>query len=203
MKLPYTPIKVIDTFLESPELWRAFALKQEYTRENESPWPGLRTQLLSTINPDLFSSFAQKLIKHCHGGNGFSNLEVSFSLVDETFKEGWLHQDEPHYNIAGIIYLNPDPAPKSGTSFYHMSKPAQESFTHLLQEEFSTTAEERKDYTIDKQRQKSYFKKNMTVENEFNRCIMFHPNEWHAADGFFGTSNNNSRLTINFFGTWK
>ncbi len=84
MKIPYTPIKVIDTFLESPELWREFALRQEFTRDNESPWPGLRTKLLTEINTDLFSSFASKLIKHCHGGGGFTNLEVSFALVDET-----------------------------------------------------------------------------------------------------------------------
>jgi len=203
MKIPYTPIKVIDTFLESPELWREFALSQEYSRENSSPWPGLKSKLLSDINPDLFSSFAGKLIKHCHGGSGFTHLEVSFSLIDETYKEGWLHQDEPHYNIAGLIYLNPKSALNSGTSFYRMIRPAQESFTHLLEEEFSTPAETRKDYTADKQRQKSYFKKSMTVENEFNRCIMFHPNEWHGADGFFGTTKTDSRLTITFFGTWK
>ncbi len=203
MKIPYTPIKVIDTFLESPELWREFALRQEFTRDNESPWPGLRTKLLTEINTDLFSSFASKLIKHCHGGGGFTNLEVSFALVDETYKTGWLHQDEPHYNIAGIIFLNPYPEKSSGTSFYHMVKPAQESFTHLLQEEFATPVNERRDYTEDKQRQRSYFKKNMSVENEFNRCVMFHPNEWHAADGFFGSTLHDSRLTINFFGTWK
>lgn len=203
MKLPYTPIKVIDTFLESPELWRAFALKQDYYRDDDSPWPGLRSKLLSEINPDLFSSLARKLIRHCHGGSGFTNLEVSFSLVDESFKTGWLHQDEPHYNIAGLIYLNPTPATSSGTSFYHMIKPAQESFSHLLREEFSTPASDRKNYDEDKQRQKSYFKKNMSVENEFNRCIMFHSNKWHAADGFFGSNKEDSRLTINFFGTWK
>jgi hypothetical protein len=203
MKIPYTPIKVIDTVLESPELWREFALSQEYHREDSSPWPGQKSNLLSEINPDLFSSFARKLITHCHGGSGFSHLEVSFSLVDETYKEGWLHQDEPHYNIAGLIYLNPSPAPKSGTNFYRMVTPAQETFTHLLEEEFSTPAESRKDYTADKQRQKSYFKKTMSVENEFNRCIMFHPSEWHGADRFFGTSKEDSRLTITFFGIWK
>lgn len=203
MKIQQTPIKVIDTFFESPELWREFALKQEFTRDPKSPWPGLRSKMLSEINPDLFASFAGKLIKHCHGGSGFINLEVSFSLVDETYKEGWLHQDEPHYNVAGLIYLNPTPAPNSGTSFYTMIKPANESFGHLLEEEFTTPAEDRKDYTEDKLRQKSYFKKNMTVENEFNRCIMFHPNNWHAANGFFGSTDKDSRLTLNFFGTWK
>ncbi len=203
MKISHTPIKVIDTFLESPDLWRDYALRQEFTRDEKSSWPGLRSKSLHELNPDLFGSLASKLIKHCHGGTGFTHLEVSFALVDETYGTGWLHQDEPHFNIAGIIYLNPTAPVNTGISFYHLNSQPNETFHHLLVEEFETSVESRRDYTEDKQRQKSYFRRNMTVQNEFNRCVMFHPNEWHGADGFFGNTHDTARLSVNFFGIWK
>ncbi len=203
MKIPYTPIKVIDTFLESPDLWREYALSLEYHRDELAPYPGLRTQALNKLNPDLFASLARKLIKHCHGAQDFPHLEITFSLVDETFGTGWIHQDEPHYNIAGIIYLNPIAPLGTGTAIYNYAKETQESFMHLAVDEYNASPLDRVKYEADKQRQKSYFNKTMTVENEFNRCVMFHPNHWHAAEKFFGNSKETTRLTINFFGTWR
>jgi len=203
MKIPYTPIKVIDTFLESPELWRDYALKQEFFRDTMAPWPGLRTKSLNEINPDLFNSLARKLIKHCHGSTEFPHLEITFALVDETFGTGWIHQDEPKYNIAGMIYLNPSAPLGTGTGFYNFSTYTDESFFHQALDEYNALEVDRPKFEEAKQRQRSFFNKTMTVENEFNRCLMFHPNQWHAADKFFGNSKETARLTINFFGVCR
>ena len=203
MKIPYTPIKVIDTFLESPDLWREYALKQEYYRDELAPYPGLRTKSLNKLNPDLFASLARKLIKHCHGAKDFPHLEITFALVDETFGTGWLHQDEPHYNIAGMIYLNPIAPRGTGTGFYNYANFTEEPFMQLALDEYNSEPADRTKFETAKQRQQSFFNKTMTVENEFNRCVMFHPNHWHGADRFFGNTKENTRLTINFFGTWQ
>ena len=203
MKIPYTPITVIDTFLEAPELWREYALKQEYYRDECAPYPGLRTKPLNELNPDLFASLAKKLVKHCHGAIEFPHLQITFTLVDETFGTGWLHQDEPHYNIAGVIYLNPISPLGTGTGFYNHAGVTVESFMHLAIDEYNSEPADRTKFETDKLRQKSIFNKTMTVENEFNRCVMFHPNHWHGADRFFGNSRETTRLTINFFGTWQ
>ncbi len=203
MKIPYTPIKVIDLFLESPDLWREYALKQEFHRDESAPWPGLRTESLNKLNPDLFASLARKLIKHCHGGIEFPHLEITFALVDETFGTGWLHQDEPQYNIAGMIYLNPSAPTGTGTGFYNFNYGTYESFFHLALDEYNSSPLDRTKFEQDKIRQRSFFNKTMTVENEFNRCVMFHPNHWHGADRFFGNTKETARLTINFFGVWQ
>lgn len=168
------PIKVIDNFFEAPSLWRHYALKQEYNNEN-ADWPGVRSRTLNELNLKLFNSFASKIITHTHNSRYFSFLKINFVSVDSSYSFGKVHQDDPQYNISGIIFLNKEPLPKSGISFFHK------------------TAEPYKE-------ERDLFKKNMTVENVFNRCVMFSPDKWHAADSYFGNTLEDSRLTINFFG---
>lgn len=203
MKIPYTPIKVIDTFFESPDLWRHYALQQEFYRDAESPWPGVQTKMLNTLNEELFASFAKKLVKHVHGAKGFSHLQVTFTLVDGTYGSGWIHQDEPQYNIAGLVYLNPTPPNNSGTVIYSQVSPFNEDYRKYAHEEFTATPEHRLSYENTKARQRSFFKPTANLENEFNRCIMFHPSEWHGAEQFFGSTKEDSRLCMLFFGIWQ
>ena len=42
----------------------------------------------------------------------------------------------------------------------------------------------------------SYYKPNIIVTNKFNRCVIFPSHNFHRAQNFFGTSLENSRLTI-------
>ena len=151
MKLPYTPIKVIDTIFESPELWRAYASKQTF--ENK------KTELLSILNPDLFASFASKLIKHCHGGVGFKHLEVFFEKINNDISV--VEQGNLSFNIMGIIFLDKNNLENTGIEFY--SQPSS--------------------------------KLTMTVQNEFNRCVMFNPKESYKNLG-----SDNEKLIIKFQG---
>lgn len=194
------PIKVVDNFLEAPDLWRHYALKQEFSRDDLAPWPGEQSKLLNELNPNLFGSLASKLIKHVHGCKSFQFLKVNFTLVDESYTMGWLHQDEPHYNVAGVIYLNPVPADDSGTVFYNQSAPFTEDFKNVFHEELTASAKDRPSYARYKEQQRSFFKQDTVVENEYNRCVMFDPHHWHSVNRFFGNSKDTSRLTINFFG---
>jgi hypothetical protein len=203
MKIPYTPIKVIDTFFESPDLWRHYALQQEFYRDLESPWPGVQTKMLNVLNEDLFSSFAKKIVKHVHGASGFTHLQVTFTLIDETYGSGWIHQDEPHYNIAGLVYLNPNPPKNTGTIIHSQVKPFAEDYRRYAHEEYTALPEQRSTYEKHKSQQRSFFKPTTHIENEFNRCIMFHPSEWHSAEHFFGKDNEDARLCMLFFGIWQ
>ena len=74
------------------------------------------------------------------------------------------------------------------------------NFNDAFFEELKTDPAERNKFISSKTDQRSHFKKTMTVENNFNRCVMFAPDVWHAADGYFGDTLDNSRLTITFFG---
>lgn len=194
------PIKVIDNFLESPQLWRYFALKQEFFVDEVATFPGKYSKLLQEINVNLFHSIADKLIQHLQGYNSFQDLQIAFRMADKSFGEGWIHYDSPKFNVVGLIYLNENPPENSGTIFYTQTQENFKSYEELKFQEFSSSPEQRYNFANYKQEQRSYFKKNMTVHNVFNRCVLYSPTMWHSADRFFGDTDQDSRLTLNFFG---
>lgn len=112
------PIKIVDEFLETPLLWRHFALKQSY--EKDQSWhPGKKTLPLDQLNISLFHQLAAKIIVHVTGKNRFERLKIQFAFTTENDKNDLPpHTDEPFYNVAGLIYLKNHPALDAGTSFY-------------------------------------------------------------------------------------
>lgn len=195
------PTKIIDDFFEHPSLWRHFALKQTYSRDPKySTWPGERTDTLDKLNADLFHSLAGKIIFHLPQYKVFRSLQINCSLVDKSYGTGWIHDDEPKWNVAGLIYLTPNPAPNSGTLFYKKIGNSNQDFNKIFLEELASEPHEREKYEKYKTAQRALYEKVMTVGNVYNRCIIFHPHMWHGADSYFGTTKEDSRLTINFFG---
>jgi hypothetical protein len=194
------PTKIIDNFLEAPELWRYFALKQDFYSDETPMFPGQYSKPLNELNLNLFHSLASKLIQHLQGFTHFQRLETSFRIADESYGDGWIHHDDPEYNVAGLIYLNAIPAPNSGTILYTNTTETNKSYQDYKFQEFTSLPEQRFNFSKHKEEQRSFFKKNMTVHNVFNRCVLYSPLVWHSADKFFGNAKHNSRLTLNFFG---
>lgn len=194
------PIKVIDNFFESPQLWRHFALKQQFHHDEISNFPGQYSKLLGELDTSLFHSLASRLIQHLPGFSNFQFLETSFRLADASYGRGWIHHDDPKFNVAGLIYLNVDPPADSGTIIYSMQSQTEQSYQDYKFQEFSSLPEDRHVFDRYKEEQRLLFKKNMTIHNVFNRCVLYSPLVWHSADRFFGSSNDDSRLTLNFFG---
>jgi hypothetical protein len=195
------PIKVIDDFFESAELWRHFALKQEFAEDTAGTWPGVRSKPINDINENLFHSLANKLISHIHAKQIFLHLKTNFALVDQSYNLGWIHKDEPFYNVAGVIFLNPNPPKNSGISFFTEIKQDDQNYAKLAHDENQEPCDSRLKFIDFKKQQRELFKRNMYVENKFNRCVMFAPHTYHGAEEYFGTTNQDSRLTITFFGT--
>lgn len=200
MKTLKQPIKVIDNIFEAPDVWRHYALKQQFSRDEKSTWPGLRTPTLDVLSMGLFNSLATTLINHMHGKKYFSLLKVNFALVDGSYNIGWMHQDEPQYNVAGIIFLNKNAPSNSGLSFYNQVTTNNQDYNSIFFEELNAPPVERSSFIKFKEEQRTLFKRTMTVENVFGRCVMFPPDQFHAVDGYFGDTKEDSRLTINFFG---
>ena len=63
LKYPYFPTRVVDDFLQEPDLWRYFALQQDYHFADNEAWPGQRTVSLGDLDQGLFESFAKTLLK--------------------------------------------------------------------------------------------------------------------------------------------
>jgi hypothetical protein len=194
------PIKIIDNFLEAPQIWRTFALKQEYFVDEISNFPGEYSKTLNEINSELFHSIAKKLIQNLQGYSHFKELLINFRIADGSYGTGWIHSDDPRYNVAGLIYLNDIPQQNSGTILYNKILDTNESFEHFKDQEFASNPKDRSNFERYKQKQRLFFQKNTTIHNVFNRCVMYSPLLWHSADTFFGTTRQDSRLTLNFFG---
>ena len=200
-KYPYQPLRVIEDFFEGPNLWRSFGLKQEYHLPEYEVFPGKRTLPLHELDIEIFDSFARTLQRNIPRCNGFHNLMVRYHSVDETFVKGWIHDDDPGINLAGLVYLNENAPLGSGTSFYDDQNDSLAEQTRILiqRDIFELTPEQRLEINEHREAHRKNFKVNAVVENVFNRCITFDPRVWHSPDNFFGTTLENSRLTLVFY----
>ena len=197
MRLPLT---VVDNYFETPTLVRNFALQQEFFKGDRGNWPGIRTKFLDELDINFFNTFHDKLLNYIpRNYKGFQHLEATFQLIDETYKRGWVHNDDPKWNVAGIIYLNNDkPKQDCGTTFYD-------------DRDTSNDGDHSKEYCDDvndnigqnedvRDKVNSRWVPSMLAENRWNRCVISDSTRWHSAGRFFGHSKDTSRLTLVFFG---
>ena len=197
MRLPLT---VVDNFFETPTLVRNFALQQEFFKGDRGNWPGIRTKFLDELDINFFNTFHDKLLNYIpRNYKGFQHLEATFQLIDETYKRGWVHNDDPKWNVAGIIYLNNDkPKQDCGTTFYD-DRDTSNDGDH---------SKEYCDYVNDnigqnedvRDKVNSRWVPSMLAENRWNRCVISDSTRWHSAGRFFGHNKETSRLTLVFFG---
>jgi len=200
-KFPYLPTKIIDNFFDTPSVWREFALSQEYTEATTGTWPGTRTELLNDISNEIFEEFALQLLKHLPMYTGFHRLVASFHLIDETYGSGWIHDDDPTLDVSGIVYLTPNAPLGTGTTLYDDQYDANAAtFNKRFKEDvLYSTPESRKQLEKYRLEQRSMFTPNTVIENVYNRCVIFDPRTWHSPNNFFGTTKENTRLTLVFF----
>tara|TARA_R100001463_G_scaffold107424_2_gene161999 strand:- start:147 stop:680 length:534 start_codon:yes stop_codon:yes gene_type:complete len=124
-----------DDFFENPDNIRKEALsKKFYTKENHPydifSFPGYRTDYFNDIDSQFYNTIHDKIIPHVsklenvkHPSEKYKdfNLQISFSYT----LKGALslrHTDDilEGYKVkyGGLVYLNPDPPKKSGTTLY-------------------------------------------------------------------------------------
>jgi len=195
------PTFVIDNFFEAPDLWRQYALEQTFFKGNRGNWPGERTELLSQLNNNLAETVKNKLLEYFPQFLNFDYADITFQIIGKPYGQGWIHTDAEEHDVAGFVYLTPDAPTNTGSTIYadqHDWNP--EKFTKLFIDDVNND-QRPDDSVIDKYRhdQRSKFTKSITIENKYNRCVMFDPSKWHSANDFFGDTLNNSRLTLVFF----
>jgi len=200
---PYLPTMVFDNFYEDPDVWREFALRQEYFKGERGSWPGLRTKMLHEIDENIFRVTMRKLlmIVRQYGFTHFDELQTTFQLIDRTYGRGWVHDDDPKLNIAGLVYLNKDAPLGSGTVIYQDQDDFNgEQYTELFMNDvLLSDSAERETFAKYRQEQVAHFTKSIEIESVYNRCIIFDPRNWHSAENFFGDNIADSRLTQVFF----
>jgi len=200
---PFFPTMVIDNFYEDPDMWRDYALSQEFFKGERGSWPGLRTELLHTLNRPVFEVTMKKIlfVLKDYGITSVSEFQTAFQLIDESYGRGWVHDDDPKLQVAGVIYLNPTAPLGAGTTIYADAPDFNgEKYSKLFMEDvLLSTAEERTKYAKYRQEQVNHFSPTITAESVYNRCILFDSRNWHSADNFFGSTKDDTRLTQVFF----
>ena len=177
-------IRVIDVFYDNPEAIRKFALLQNFNIEGNYPGKrtvpftegGLREHLEKLMNIKINEEKWNK-----------GNYTGTYQYVPKDVPT-WVHSDR-HNDWSCIVYLHPDPAPNSGTSFY---KHKSTGSTKYSDGTWGNALESDGD-KWDK------WEKTDTVGNVFNRAIIFKGELWHAADEYFGSNKHDARLFQTFF----
>jgi hypothetical protein len=200
------PVVIVDNFFKEPDKVRNFALHQEFKKDKKiSNYPGLRTDCLSVIEPNLHNEFLRKFFSIYYD---FKFEEINwvahavFQKTDNSFDNGWIHYDNDgnaNNKVAGIVYLTPNAPLNSGTSIYKTknnvlipSINAEAKNTHYYANGNSEELKKLKDL------EKTQFDETINVSNIYNRLISFDADEYHAAQNYFG-QDNESRLILVFF----
>ena len=197
MKNIFFPTTVVDGFLDNPDALRQFALDQDFYIDDTGRWPGSRTSQLSTISPVIFNQVCQKILALLFSAEQTYtyNIQSSFQLVNKNYNTGWVHKDTSI--ITAMLYLTPDS--HSGTSLYSKKNISYDDRTFVNDKVISYKQES--DNIKARNLHNQNYEEIMNVKGIYNRLLIFDSNTYHAAHDFFGSSKENSRLTLVSFVT--
>ena len=200
-------VLVIDDFYLAPLEVRKLALSLEFKRPARTNYPGERTGNLQDVAPDFYAMWVKKFMDifgelNRKGEWTFSTQfqRISTNIHDPEANDGWVHSD-PSEIIGGVVYLNPEPDPDSGTSIM-CPKPGllpQTNANLRFRNDFyggrnGITEEE---FVRAKQHNNSRYEVDIAVKNRFNRAMIFDCNQPHKQTSF--GKQNDYRLTQVFF----
>lgn len=202
-KYPYLPTMVIDNFYEEPDVVRDYALGLEFFKGDRGSWPGVRTKLLHEFDRETLDILGKKLMVYLndYGYTEFHEFQSAFHSTPGSYTSGWVHDDDPKLNIAGVIYLNKEPFNGTGTTIYEDNNTFDGSkYTQAFMEDvLDVEVEQKEKFDKIREQQVAEFKKTITMESVYNRCIIFDTRQWHSPENFYGTTLEDSRLTQVFF----
>ena len=192
-------IHICDNFFNDPYKVRNLALKQKFVQDTFN-YPGVRS---NTVPFDVLKYIVSRMGKILEV-DSLIVKSSSFQYITEQYHDGIYHYDNADY--IGIIYLTPNPPANTGTEVCDSNQvfdTLDTSEVIRLKESFHEDPSNLiKRYRYAKIRKKlnSYYNPIMKVPNKFNRILIFPATFFHRSQNFFGTSIENSRLTlVSFF----
>jgi hypothetical protein len=204
------PTVCVDDFYPDPDIVREFALKQQFNKPLKGFWPGLRTYPIHELDADFFKYFTSKFFGLFY--NFEQEIDITwkvksfFQLIpplsndkDSAFNEGLIHRDAGL--AAGIIYLNPNPNPDTGTSLFHPKKDRLPSILDNRFRENLYIGEEvdHEEYKKLLNEHNSKFEESVTFKNKYNRLIAYDSEVFHKANSYYTGNNSEPRLIQVFF----
>lgn len=192
------PVTIVDNFLDDPFGVIELANKQKFYKDEEAKWPGMRTANVSDFAPNFFQRTIKKFFTMFYNNKeSYYNFisSMHFQKVGSKFDDGWVHADVGSI-ISAIVYLNPNPAPNSGTSIY---MPNNVDYDTSLNIEDKKESYKNGVDSPDKRKEiNQQFHESIVVKNRFNRLIAFDGHIHHKAS-FEQNKQKDDRLTLVFF----
>ena len=206
------PVTIVDDFFLDPNAIRDFALSLDYPMVG-SHYPGKRSNFLHEVDFKFFNYFGNKIFSLFGTPPLQWGMNVNFQKIEPYAEDkwdrknrGWIHKDnQSTKNIegsifGGIVYLNPNPDPDTGTSIYKLKS----SFNKESKNAFILRESHFRNKDVDCDEYKKYydeyhqqFIETIKVSNLYNRLLLVGSDVPHTSPSF-GTED---RYTLNFFAT--
>tara|TARA_B100000287_G_scaffold34152_1_gene31580 strand:- start:83 stop:706 length:624 start_codon:yes stop_codon:yes gene_type:complete len=201
-------IHICDNFFSDPYTVRNIALHEKYMTERFN-YPGVRSYgVPESVKNNLFSK-----VKNITQNSNLKIGSTTFQSIKKEFGTGIYHKD--HENYICIIYLSLDPPVNSGTEICDFGVEGEVVTHYNALKEWPTSLDYERTYEIQlsyfkdpfnlikryryarvRRKLNSYFTPTAIVANKFNRGLIFPCKNYHRSQNFFGSSIENSRLTI-------
>ena len=202
----YPNFTIIDNFLDDPDAAVELSKNLKWTSTSDGRWPGERSEKLHEVNKTFFNYVCNKIYNIFYESQpNYWNTSLNFQRIkpfhtDQYDKKnrGWIHMDDGCH-FGGIIYLNKNPEPDTGTSMYRMKDgySMQHSMSvkqNLYIGNMSSENDEQYYKTFDEVN--GQYLETVKVENVYNRLVFIDSRTYHGVQTF-GTK---ERLTLCFFG---
>lgn len=194
------PTSIIDNFFECPTFIRNYALSLNYSKV-EGNYPGIRSECLSLLNPELFNYISNRIMSIFYDYNMPIkwNMNIRFQLASERYESGWVHYDHDNH-IAGVIYLNPEAPLNSGTLICKPNTKFNDDLDYSIRDEFYHDKKvDMELYRTERENHNNKFDVTLQVNNIYNRATIYNAFDYHRENIFFGDTKESSRLTLIFF----
>ena len=200
---------IINNFLPYPKQVRVWALQQEFLNAKEftkkynkhTDWPGARTEHVFDLDNDYGNTVLtaiSNIITQMTGKQGI-NIKSYFQLTCENDGDSWVHQDTD-IDYAGLLYLNPNAEPNSGTTLYKCNN--VDKWTSFMSNQEGYV----KLKTINSKENVELYNELFTpvdyIGNVFNRLVIYKGDIYHKSSKYFGKTKEDGRLTQAFFITF-
>ena len=204
------PTTIVDNFFEDPDHIVECAESMEYSL-NDGRYPGYRTTLIGYVNQRLDYYIGQQLSRLFYHDLGIQyKITTAFQKVYPRHEDqyhqknrGWVHRDGAT-QIGGVVYLNKNPEPDTGTSIYSLKKGYVAKLDREYNIERSHNLGEDVPDDIFAEAYDEYheqFEETVKVDAVYNRLVLFNSKTWHGIKTFGTHQVEAPRLNLTFFGS--
>ena len=216
------PSLCFDQFYKDPDSVREYALSLDGYTNMYGAHPGLRCRMLYDYDKQFYRSTVDKFFSlymlsgvSCNCSTYFQKIYRFSSDPNDPVNQGWIHHDGV-VNIAGVIYLDPEPVSDNGTSFYN-PKGNNFRFNNVLEGDtpeyeriMGSSANTSGDTNYCKIDDIDWYRENivknneqfeltMEVKNCYNRCIAYSGQRLHSQSNYWMPNEDDFRLAQVYF----